>query len=681
MVTVLVTSGLATREPRLLDAELNTTSPVDLHPGAAGAGLRSRARRMPSSPLDVAMFRAAIDTAREAVFWVDSHGRFPYVNRQARTWLGYTADEIGALHIWDVDVATSQGTWAAAWQQPLGEGLTETSYRRRDGGLVPVEVSARDLDVGGRRLRVKFVRDVTERRGVIDALRRTQAAVDGAREATFWVRSDGSLAYVNDAACQLLEYPRDELLGLRMQDISPSPMPWEERWRKRREEGSVRFERIHRSKSGREVPVEVWITVMEFQGEEYHWVYTRDISERKRAEADRARLEAQLLHAQKLESVGRLAGGVAHDFNNMLSVILGYVELITGTIQAGDPLLEPLGEIRKAACRSRDTTRQLLAFSRKQVIAPRAVDLNELVENARNTLSRLIGEDVDLVFVPGAGLWRVVFDPSQVEQMLVNLIVNARDALPDGGRITVETANVEIGETPVRDHGEVSPGPYVLLSVADDGVGMDEETLSHIFEPFFSTKDVGKGTGLGLATVYGVIKQNSGFVNVSSVPGRGSTFRLYIPRMNGQVVEAPPPAEAPAAGGRGTVLLVEDNEMVRDLTCSMLQSLGYTVLSTGSARAALSLCQSPERAIDLLLSDVVMPDMKGPELRDRARALRPGLGVLFMSGYAASLVGSDVTGDRSVTFIQKPFTLAELARTVEIAMRGLPEPWWARSER
>ena len=618
------------------------------------------------------MFRAAIDTAREAVFWVDGEGRFAYVNDQACRWLGYPLDEICGLRIWDVDVASRQDTWPAAWQGPLGEGLTETSYRRKDGGQVPVEVSARDLEVGGRRMRVMFVRDITERRAAIDALRRTQAAVDGAREATFWVRSDGSLAYVNDAACRLLEYPRDELLRLRMSDISASPIPWEERWRKRREEGSVWFERIHRSKSGREVPVEVWITVMEFQGEEYHWVYTRDISERKRAEAEKARLESQLLHAQKLESVGRLAGGVAHDFNNMLSVILGYVELITSGLPASDPLLEPLGEIWKAACRSRDTTRQLLAFSRKQVIAPRAVDLNELVDNGRNTLSRLIGEDIELCFVPGAGLWKVEFDPSQAEQMLVNLIVNARDALPDGGRITIATSNVKIDKAYLLDHPEANTGEYVLLSVCDNGVGMNEDTLSHIFEPFFSTKDVGKGTGLGLATVYGVIKQNDGFVNVSSLPGCGSTFRLYIPRMKGPAAEVPVAVEAPAVGGRGTILLVEDNAMVRDLTRAMLQSLGYTVLSADSGRAALSFCENPERAIDLLLSDVVMPDMKGPELRDRARVIRPRLDVLFMSGYAAALTATEGKGDESVTFIQKPFTLAELARSVEVAMRRAP---------
>jgi PAS domain S-box-containing protein len=628
---------------------------------------------MPDAPsLDVALFQAAIDTAREAVFWMVDDGRFAYVNEQACRLLGYTRDELlGDLRIWDVDANVTADAWPSLWDQTLSEALAETCYRRKGGGLVPVEVSARDLDGGGRRFRVKFVRDVTERRAVTDALRRTQAAVDNAGEAIFWVRSDGSLAYVNDRACELLEYPREELLRLRMQDISPqSTSTWEQRWEWRRREGAVRFERVHRSKTGRQIPVEVSITVVFFDGEEFHCVYTRDISERKQAELEKARLEGQLLHAQKLESVGRLAGGVAHDFNNMLSVILGYVELIAEGLAASDPMLEPLGEIEKAALRSRDTTRQLLAFSRKQVIAPRAVDLNVLVEGAKNSLLRLIGEDIELAFSPGDPLWKIVFDPAQIEQTLVNLVVNARDALPNGGRITVATSNVQVDDAHGRDHVEVRPGDYVVLTVTDDGTGMDDDTLAHIFEPFFSTKEVGKGTGLGLATVYGMIKQNEGFIRVSSQVGHGTTFKLYIPRMTGEVLETPSLAEAPANRGRGVVLLVEDNHMVRDLTRSMLQTLGYTVLAADTARAALSLCDDSSRRIDLLLSDVVMPDMKGPELRDKARGLRPGLDVLFMSGYAPHLAVGQGSSSEAFQFIQKPFTLAELARGVQQAMRA-----------
>ncbi len=625
------------------------------------------------SSVDVPIFQAAIDTAREAVLWVDGEGRLAYVNERACSWLGYGREELTRKRIWDLDVGTTPERWAAVWRTKIG-GLTETAYVRKDGSVVPVEVSAKDLEVGGKRLCVAFVRDISERRAVTEALRRTQAAVDKARDPIFWVKSDGSLAYVNDAACELLEYPREELLRLRMQDISPSPISWAERWRRRSQEGAVRFERTHRAKGGREIPVEVSVSVIEFEGEECHWVYTRDLTEQKRAQADKARLEAELLHAQKLESVGRLAGGVAHDFNNMLTVILGYAELLAASFPEGDPMLESLAEIKKAACRSRDTTRQLLAFSRKQLIAPRAVDLNALVTEAKNALSRLIGEHIALVFLPGDALWRVVFDPAQVEQTLVNLIVNARDALPSGGRITISTSNLHLDAEDCRDRLDAQPGDYVLLAVSDNGVGMDEQTLAHIFEPFFSTKEVGKGTGLGLATVYGVIKQNNGFIEVTSGKGHGSTFRLYIPRMQLPIVDEPLPAEGAAARGRGTILLVEDNEMVRDLTRSMLQGLGYTVLSADSAHAALGLCESREHKVHMLLADVVMPDMRGPELAERLRSVQPDLRVLFMSGYASSQVaGADLTAD-STDFIQKPFTMTELARSLERVLQPAPRP-------
>jgi len=625
------------------------------------------------SSVDVPIFQAAIDTAREAVLWVDGEGRLAYVNERACSWLGYGREELTRKRIWDLDVGTTPERWAAVWRTKIG-GLTETAYVRKDGSVVPVEVSAKDLEVGGKRLCVAFVRDISERRAVTEALRRTQAAVDKARDPIFWVKSDGSLAYVNDAACELLEYPREELLRLRMQDISPSPISWAERWRRRSQEGAVRFERTHRAKGGREIPVEVSVSVIEFEGEECHWVYTRDLTEQKRAQADKARLEAELLHAQKLESVGRLAGGVAHDFNNMLTVILGYAELLAASFPEGDPMLESLAEIKKAACRSRDTTRQLLAFSRKQLIAPRAVDLNALVTEAKNALSRLIGEHIALVFLPGDALWRVVFDPAQVEQTLVNLIVNARDALPSGGRITISTSNLHLDAEDCRDRLDAQPGDYVLLAVSDNGVGMDEQTLVHIFEPFFSTKEVGKGTGLGLATVYGVIKQNNGFIEVTSGKGHGSTFRLYIPRMQLPIVDEPLPAEGAAARGRGTILLVEDNEMVRDLTRSMLQGLGYTVLSADSAHAALGLCESREHKVHMLLADVVMPDMRGPELAERLRSVQPDLRVLFMSGYASSQVaGADLTAD-STDFIQKPFTMTELARSLERVLQPAPRP-------
>src|SRR5579883_1327576 len=623
-------------------------------------------RMIEPPPIELAMFQAAIDAAPEVVFWTDFDGRLVYVNEQARASLGYDREELLSLHVWDVDAELTREAWSGTWAERSASTMRETWYRRRDGSLVPVEVSSRNLETSRARLRVSFARDITERRAVTDALRRTQAAVDRAREAIFWIRSDARLVYVNDAACESLGYTREELLRMKVMDFDPnvSEAVWEKDWARSRELRSFVAETAHRAKSGRTFPVEVAISFMQFKGEEYNCVYTRDISERKRAEEEKARLQSQLLHAQKLESVGRLAGGVAHDFNNMLSVILGYTELITKRLPPGDPLVADLQEIKKAACRSRDTTRQLLAFSRRQIITPRPVDLNELVANAQNTLLRLIGEDVELRFVAGRDLWQVVFDPSQLEQVLVNLIVNARDALSSTGTITIETSNLRVDEAFCRGHPEATPGEYVALSVTDDGVGIDADTLGHIFEPFFTTKGVGRGTGLGLATVYGAIKQNDGFIGVTSAPGRGSSFKLYIPRARSRTSEARVVAEPPATRGQGTVLVVEDDDMVRHLTSSMLQELGYTVLTAATPRTALSICEKPDQRIDVLLSDVVMPGMQGSELRDRARALRPNLPVLFMSGYTSDVVVHHGVVDEGVEFLQKPFTMSDLARSL-----------------
>jgi two-component system, cell cycle sensor histidine kinase and response regulator CckA len=399
-----------------------------------------------------------------------------------------------------------------------------------------------------------------------------------------------------------------------------------------------------------------------------------DITERQRAEEERGRLQAQLLQAQKMESVGRLAGGVAHDFNNMLMIILGFSELIKKRRSGDTSLLAEIAEIERAAIRARDITRQLLAFSRQQVVAPRPLNLSELLADTRRTLGRLIGEDVDLRFHLGAGLWLVRMDPSQVDQVLMNLAVNARDAMPSGGKLTIETSNVRIDEAYSRQHTGFRPGDYVLLTVSDSGVGMDRETVSHIFEPFFTTKAAGKGTGLGLATVYGVVTQNGGVVNVYSEPGRGSTFKVYLPRLLDAVATAASVEEAPVAPGSGTLLLVEDDETVRRLTAAMLEALGFVVLATGGWREALAVAERRDTEIDLLLTDVVMPEMGGRELGDRLRALNPELRVLYMSGYTANVIVHHGVLEEGVHFIQKPFTLDDLARKVRDALRPDGDP-------
>ncbi len=382
----------------------------------------------------------------------------------------------------------------------------------------------------------------------------------------------------------------------------------------------------------------------------------RDISERKQAELRQRKLEQQLMQAQKMESVGRLAGGVAHDFNNMLQSILGNVELALEDLPPGHALRECLDEIQRSAQRSAELTRQLLAFARKQTISPKVLDLNETVAGMLKMLRRLIGEDIELAWLPGTGLWPVMLDPSQVDQVLANLCVNARDAIADAGRITIETANVAFDDTYAAAHPECAPGDYVLLAVTDNGCGMDAATRAHLFEPFFTTKELGKGTGLGLATVFGIVKQNRGQINVYSEPGRGTTFKLYLPR-----AESPAPAAEPARtrrspGGTETLLLVEDEEQILALGQRILQRLGYTVLAARNPEEALRLIEHYGAPIHLLITDVVMPGLNGRQLHERLRALQPGLKCLYMSGYTANVIAHQGILEAGVHFLQKPFT-------------------------
>jgi two-component system, cell cycle sensor histidine kinase and response regulator CckA len=394
----------------------------------------------------------------------------------------------------------------------------------------------------------------------------------------------------------------------------------------------------------------------------------RDITGRKRAQAEREELEARLLQAQKMESVGRLAGGVAHDFNNMLSVILGHSELALRQLRPSDQLYQDIDEIRKAGQRSADLTRQLLAFARKQTIQPQILDLNGTIAGMLKMLGRLIGEDIEMVWMPCDNLWHVMMDPAQLDQILVNLTVNARDAISARGRIVIQTQMLEVGHDSLPRPG-VAPGRYVLLTVSDNGCGMGPETLEHLFEPFFTTKPVGQGTGLGLATVYGIVEQNRGFILVKSEPGHGTSFEIYLPRHESNAPSLDEIDEAPAAPrGTETVLLVEDEQPLLRLTRRMLERLGYTVLTTENPRSALGLVEEYAGEIHLLLTDVVMPGLSGRELQARIGSCRPAMKSLFMSGYTADVIADQGVLIQGIHFLQKPFTLESLAAHVREAL-------------
>jgi nitrogen-specific signal transduction histidine kinase/ActR/RegA family two-component response regulator len=384
-------------------------------------------------------------------------------------------------------------------------------------------------------------------------------------------------------------------------------------------------------------------------------------------------LESRLRQAQKLESVGRLAGGVAHDFNNMLGVILGHVELALEQAEENHEIYSDLKEIQKAAQRSADLTRQLLTFARKQIITPRKLDLNLTVKSMLTMLRRLIGEDIDLAWKPAETLWPVKMDPSQIDQILANLCVNARDAIAGVGKLTIETGMVSFDEGYCAEHAGFIPGDFVLLGVSDDGCGMDKETLNNLFEPFFTTKEMGKGTGLGLATVYGIIKQNNGFINVYSEPGRGSTFKIYLPRLVGdEDTDKAVPDKKAVPVGNETILIVEDEPAILKLTRMMLERKGYSVLSAATPAEAIKMAENHIDKIHLLMTDVVMPGMNGRDLAWHLTTLYPDIKLLFMSGYTANVIAHQGVLDEGVAFIQKPFSMADVAEKLREVLDTAP---------
>ena len=383
----------------------------------------------------------------------------------------------------------------------------------------------------------------------------------------------------------------------------------------------------------------------------------------------REMLEAQLRQSQKLESVGRLAGGIAHDFNNLLTVINGYANLLIMDLAENRQALESVKEVKNAGEKAAQLTRQLLAFSRKQILQPVVLDLNTLVADMGAMLHRLIGEDVELITNLATAPSRVMVDSGQLTQVLLNLTVNARDAMPNGGKLTVEIRNVELDAQVVELHPEVLPGPYVLLTVSDTGTGMDEGTRAHLFEPFFTTKDIGKGTGLGLATIFGIVKQSGGHIWVDSEPGRGTTFKIHLPRVLEAVTSGKPAGDGKATRGSETVLVVEDQKDVRLLVTRSLNAYGYRVLATANAEEAIACAQAQDGRIHLLLTDVVMPGMDGKELAARMAKLQPEIRVLYMSGYPESVIAHKGILDTGIDYIQKPFTPDALAAHVRVMFK------------
>ncbi|MHB8654282.1 MAG: response regulator [Terriglobia bacterium] len=471
----------------------------------------------------------------------------------------------------------------------------------------------------------------------------------------------GEIIDVNPFLENLLGYSRPEFLGKRLWEIGPfkDQRNSQESFQVLQENEYIRYDDLPlETKDGKRVDVEFVSNAYASGEKKVIQCNIRDMTERKH-------LELQFRQSQKMEAIGQLAGGVAHDFNNLLTIISGYGEMVADGLGPDSPHIGHVKEIQKAADRAAGLTRQLLAFGRRQVLAPQVLDLNDVVSNVDKMLRRLIGEDINLVPISSGGLGRVKADVGQMEQIIMNLAVNARDAMPKGGKLTIETADVVLDDTYARKHLAVTPGPYVMLAVSDTGCGMDAATQARIFEPFFTTKPPGKGTGLGLATVYGIVKQSGGSIWMYSELGRGSTFKVYLPRVDDMVAQMKlSHANAGDCRGTETILVVEDEDTIRSLVRGILVSRGYTVLEANGGVGGLSICQQYPHTIHLLLTDVVMPRMSGPELAGKMASLRPETKVLFMSGYTNKAIGQDGLLEKSTAFIEKPFTPQALAKKV-----------------
>ncbi|MHC4941957.1 MAG: hybrid sensor histidine kinase/response regulator [Planctomycetota bacterium] len=532
-----------------------------------------------------------------------------------------------------------------------GTGTVETRWQRKDGRILNVLLSSTPLDPEDHSAGITFTAlDITDRIRMLEALRLTQFSVDHVSDAAFWMGDDAKFFYVNEAACRSLGYTHDELLDMSVQDIDPLfPKDlWPEHWEELKRRGSMVFESQHMRKDGTIFPVEISTNFLEFGGREFNFAFARDITDRKS-------LEAQLLHAQKMEAVGRLAGGVAHDFNNQLMVIEGYADMLMKDLAEDHPLYQPLEEVRRAGRRAHVLTSQLLAFSRKQMLRPEVVHLGEVLEIIQNTLGRLVGEDIMVKVDFPEDLENVKLDPTQFEQAIMNLVVNARDAMPQGGKLTIRADQVDLDAARIVRHQGISAGRFVRVSVADTGCGMDEDTLRQVFEPFFTTKEVGKGTGLGLSMVYGFVKQSGGLIEMESEPGKGTTFALFFPvSSEATVLPGMQPTEK-AKKATGIILVVEDEEPVRRLIVQVLREAGYTVIETANAREALPIGKDYTDRIDLLIADVVMPGLSGPELAREILSVRADMKTLFISGFSEHNAIEHGEMDPEAVFLTKPF--------------------------
>ena len=629
-----------------------------------------------------ARLRAIIDTALDALIGMNAKGMITEWNPRAEVIFGWRRWEAIGQNLADLIIppryreAHERGLrhFMDTGGGPVLNRRVELTGLRRDGTEFPVELSISPLQRDKTYVFNAFLSDITERKRAEEIRVRLASIVESSEDAIISKTLDGIVTSWNMGAERTFGFTADEVIGKPIEILLPQDRVEEESQileRVKQGEHVTHFETVRRRKDGKDIHIALTIspiedgagTIIGFSK------IARDITEHKS-------LEAQLRQSQKMEGVGQLAGGIAHDFNNLLTVINSYSAMVLGDLDFSNPFARNgIEQIKEAGHRAASLTRQLLMFSRQQVLEPKVLDLNEVVSNIGKLLRRLIGEDITQVLCLHPALGRVKIDPGQLEQIIMNLAVNARDAMPGGGQLTIETENVELDNAYVRAHALVQPGPYVMLVVSDTGCGMDADTQARIFEPFFTTKGLGSGTGLGLATVDGIVKQSGGNIWVYSELGKGTTFKIYLPRVE-QTSELPELGAAPAELLRGseTVLLVEDDEMVRALAQAILERYGYHVLAARNVHDALRFAQEGSGQIRLLLTDTIMPGMNGPDLAKQVQSIRPEIKVLYMSGYTDKVISCTAALEPGTAFLQKPFTPQTLTQKVHEVLNAISQP-------
>jgi len=625
-------------------------------------------------------YRLLAENASDVIWTMDLEQKYTYVSASVEKMRGYTPEEaINASVEETLTPASYEKVIQVIMQELEKENDPDAEKNRtvtmeleqtcKDGTTVWTEVSTSFIrNEDGLAIGVMGIaRDISERKKTENALRESEKRFKALHNASFGgitIHDKGVILECNHGLSVITGYSADELIGMdgllliseKSRDLVMSNIL----------SGYEKpYEAIGLRKNGEEYPLRLEARNVPYKGKNVRTVEFRDITDAKEAEKEKFKLEAQLQQSQKMESIGRLAGGVAHDFNNLLTGIIGNVMLAKMDISPDDPLSETFDEINQAAQSAANLTHQLLAFSRKQIIKPKVLDLNELIKNLNKMLQRLIGEHIELRTFSKGSLSLIKSDPSQVEQIIINLAVNARDAMPNGGKLTIETADASLDAEYCKKHPHVEAGNYVLLAISDNGVGIDKETQQHIFDPFYTTKEEGRGTGLGLSTVYGIIKQHNGHIEVYSELGHGTTFRVYLPVVYDKadkLTNTKTRADIPE--GTETVLVVEDEDLVRNIAIKILKRQGYKVYSADSGGNAQALVEDKNLALDLLVTDIVMPNMNGRELAERMVTRSPDLKVLYTSGYTEDVIGHHGILDEGLHFIGKPYTPFELAKKV-----------------